>query len=338
MCRKSRLLFSPFNNLRRLFSFLLVFASPALCQDRPADESALRGNRAEIAVTLKDNSGQLIGVPVTVKLYRRGTLTGQSVTSKGRALFILSNLGDYTISAEASGYRSAQKDISVPVAVDAEEELILQRDSSTEGLGTSTSPVLAPKAKEAFDKGLQALNDNKLEAAEKNLDEAARLAPNHPDVLYLHGVLFLRQRHWEKARDVLEKATQIDPKNAHAFSALGMAFLDENKYDLAIAPLQQSLQLDPVSWETHWTLARAMYHQEQYDGALKEAQQALGQSHGVEPAIELLIAQSQTAVGNFEDSAATLRAFLKNHPNDKGAATARRWLDRLAADGKIRKQ
>lgn len=320
-----------------LFS-LETLSSSAAAQDRPADQGGIRGNRAELSITIKEGSSQLIGPLVTVKLYYLGTPAGQMTTSKGRAVFILNRLGDYTIAAEAVGYRTAQKEISIRVAVEAEEELILQRDSSTEALGASARPLLAPKAKEAVDKALQALNDNKLGEAEKNLDEAVRLAPNHPDILYLQGVLFLRQRHWEKARDVLEKTTQIDPKNAHAFSALGMAFLDENKYDLAIAPLQQSLQLDPVSWETHWTLARAMYHQEQYDGALKEAQQALSQSHGAEPAIELLIAQSQTAVGNFEDSAATLRDFLKSHPNDKGAATARRWLDRLAADGKIRKQ
>jgi predicted Zn-dependent protease len=329
-----------FSRSQLFLCFFLLFASPApaFCQDRSADQAGLRGNRAEVSITLKEGSSQLIGPLVTVKLFRMGSLAGTMTTTKGRVVFILNALGDYTITADAIGYRSAQKEISVPVAVEAEEEIVLQRDSSSDAIGTSARPVLAPKAKEAFDKGLQALNDNKLEEAEKNLDEAVRLAPNHPDILYLQGVLFLRQKHWEKARDVLEKTTQIDPKNAHAFSALGMAFLDENKYDLAIAPLQQSLQLDPVSWETHWTLARAMYHQEQYDGALNEAQQAFTQSHGAEPAIELLIAQSQTAVGNFEDSAATLRDFLKNHPNDKGAATARRWLDRLAADGKIRKQ
>ena len=68
-----------------------------------------------------------------------------------------------------------------------------------------------------------------------------------------------------------------------------------------------------------------------------EAQRALGQSHGSEPAIELLLAQAQTAVGKFEDSAETLRTFLRLHPDDKGAATARRWLERLTADGKVRK-
>jgi hypothetical protein len=85
-------------------------------------------------------------------------------------------------------------------------------------------------------------------------------------------------------------------------------------------------------------LARAMYRQEHYDDAVKESQVALSQSHGVQPGIELLLAQAEVATGKFEDSAETLRMFLKNHPNDKGAATARKWLDRLVADGKIQKK
>jgi tetratricopeptide (TPR) repeat protein len=318
---------------------VLFAPCPAFCQARTSDESDFRGNRAEVSVTLKDNSGQLIGVPATVKLYHMGALSGQAAASKGRAFFILSSLGDYTLSVEANGYKPVQKEISIRMAITDVEEIVLQREAgSNESIGNTGGPVLAPKAKEAFDKGLQALNDNKLDQAEKQLDEAAKLSPNHPDVLYLQGVLYLRRNQWEKAQSVLEKATQIDPKNAHALSALGMAFVDQGKFGLAIPPLEQSVQLDPVSWETHWTLARAMYRQEHYEGAVKESQLALNQSHGVEPGIELLLAQAQVATGKFDDSAETLRAFLKNHPNDKGAATARKWLDRLVADGKIRKQ
>lgn len=337
MHQNSRFTFSRFQILRP-FLCLLVLAPPALCQDRPADQGGIRGNRAEVSITIKEGSSQLIGPLVTVKLYYLGALAGQMTTSKGRAVFILNRLGDYTLTAEAVGYRSAQKEISIPVAVEAEEEMVLQRDSSPEALGVAARPLLAPKAKEAMDKAVQALSDNKLDEAEKFLDQAAKLAPNHPDVLYLEGVVFLRRNQSEKAQAVLEKATQIDPKNAPAFSALGMALVNESRYDLAIAPLQQSAQLDPNSWDTHYTLAKAFYHQEQFDNALREAQLALAQSHGAEPAIELLLAQTQTAVGKYEDSAETLRNFLKNHPKDKGAATARRWLERLAADGKISNQ
>jgi len=117
-----------------------------------------------------------------------------------------------------------------------------------------------------------------------------------------------------------------------------MAYVDEGKFEQAVAPLEHSLQLDPSPWETHWTLARAYYHREKYDGALKEAQTALNGSHGAAPDIELLVAQSQTAVGHYEECAQTLRDYLKNHPKEQGAALAKRWLDRLAADGKIKLQ
>ena len=322
-----------------LLCYGLVHAPNLSAQDRSSDLGGIRGNRAQLSITIKSGSAQLVGPLVTVKLFYLGAPAGQISTSKGRAVFILNQLGDYTITADAVGYRSAQKEFSIRVAVEAEEEINLQSDSSAnEAVGAGSGPMLAPKAKEAYDKGVESLNADKLDQAEKHLDEAAKLAPNHPDVLYMQGVLFLKQKRFGKAQDVLLKATQIDPKNAHAFSALGMAFVDQGRYDLAIPQLEQSLQLDNVSWETHWTLAGALYKQEQYENALKESQLALSQAHGMQPSVELLLAQTQVAVEKFEEAGETLRAFLKNHPNDKGAPTAKKWLDRLVADGKIRKQ
>ena len=332
--------------LKNISILRLVFASVAVAmcavvlavgQERSEDMGGVRGNRAELSITIKEGSSQLIGPLVTVKLYWMGNLSQQATTSKGRAVFILNGLGDYTIVAEAVGYRSAQKDISVPIPVAAEDDITLQRDSQGEALGSDARPLLAPKAKESVDKALQALKEDKLDQAEKFLDDAAKLAANHPDVLYLQGVVFLRRNQPEKARGFLEKAVQVDPKNARVLCALGMAFVNENRFDLAVAPLQHSVEIDPNSWDAHYALAKAFYNQQQFDGALQEAQRALGQSHGSEPAIELLMAQAQTAVGKFEDSAETLRTFLRLHPGDKGAATARRWLDRLVADGKVHK-
>ena len=328
--------------VRASFALLSIVAAslvqlPVFAQDRPGQQPDIRGDRAEISIIIKDGSSQLIGPLVSVKIYYNGAIEDQKTTSKGRVVFILNRLGDYTITAEALGYRMGQKEISVRIAVDLEEQIILQRDSS-EALGAAGRPVLAPKAKEALDKALQDLNENKLDQAEKHISQAAALAPNHPDVLYLQGTILLRRGQSQQAEEILLKTTQIDPQNARAFTALGMAFINESKYEQAIVPLQQSIQLDPANWESHWTLARAYYRQEQYNEALQESHEALTQSHGSEPAIELLIAQAQVAIGKFEDSAQTLRDFIKNHPNDKGVATAKKWLDRLAADGKIRKQ
>ena len=116
-----------------------------------------------------------------------------------------------------------------------------------------------------------------------------------------------------------------------------MALTNQGKYEAAIPPLEKSLHLAPGGWETDWTLAKAYYHHEQYDQALKTSQQALAESNGNAPQIELLVAQSLTAMGQYEDSAQTLREFLKNHGDLPEAATARRWLEGLAKNGKIRR-
>src|SRR5262245_48302096 len=144
---------------------VLLFPAPfpllARAQDRAAE--TMRGTRAEIAVTVRDSSGEPIAAPALVKLYRNGAPSGQSATTRGQSFFILDSLGDYCIVVEATGYKPAQKDVSLPVAVKADVEVILQRDSGSIAIGgVPGRPLLAPKAKDAFDKGVQELSENKL--------------------------------------------------------------------------------------------------------------------------------------------------------------------------------
>ena len=50
----------------------------------------------------------------------------------------------------------------------------------------------------------------------------------------------------------------------------------------------------------------------------------------------MLLAQCLTVMGRYEDSAQVLREFLKYNAESPDAKTARHWLERLTADGKIR--
>ena len=298
----------------------------------------MRGERAEISITVRDPSGRPISTAAGVQLYREGTPVDQGATSHGRVYFIVRPLGSYTVMVEAAGYKAAQKDVNLTVAMKVEVDVNLQRESSSnDTAGVPNKPLLAPKAKEALMKGLQAITANKQDEAEKYIAEAMKLAPGHPDVLFGQGVLFLSRHDWPQAQSSLEKCTQIDVTNARAFSALGMVLANQEKYAAAIPPLEKSLQLEPAGWETRSMLANAYYQHEQYGEALKSSEQALADSNGKAPQIELLVAQSLTAVGRYEDSAQTLREFLKNHGDRQEAVKARRWLDHLARDGKIRK-
>lgn len=317
---------------------LVAGVSSARCQDNGSEVNAYHGTGSEIAVTVHDASREPIAAAAMVRLYRDGnTPSGQGTTSRGSVSFIVTTLGDFTVVVEAAGYQRAQKDISIPVPTREHVDIYLRPIS---GMADATvapgRPVLAPKAKEALEKALQALGADDLKSAKKLLSEAARLAPGHPDVLYSQGVLFLKEHEWAQAQEVLEKATQVDPSHAQAFAALGMALSDQGKYEASVAPLETALKLnESAGWEAHWALGKAYYQQGRYEEALKMSQVALGESKGNSPQIALLVAQALTAVGRYEDAAAALREFLKEHGERPEAATARKWLEKLTASGKI---
>jgi Flp pilus assembly protein TadD len=316
---------------------LSLCALPALTQDSAEEGTMTRGSRAEFAITVRDPSGEPITSTATVKLYSNGMPIDQSSTSRGRAFFVVRGVGDFSIVVEASGYKTAQKDVTVSSPIREEVDVTLQRNTgSNETVGVPAGPILAPKAKEALVKGLQAMGDNKLDEAQKHIGEAMKLAPGNPEVLYVQGMLYMKRSNWAEAQSVLERSSQIDPNQGRVLVALGMALCNQKKYDEAIPPLEKSLKLEPTSsWETQWTLAKAYYYHQQYEQALEMAQQARTAAHGAAPQVELLVAQCFTAVGRYEDAALVLRQFLKANASSPDAATAKRWLDGLAANGKI---
>lgn len=324
-----------------LLAFALPSTSPALAQDTGTAETEFRGNGVAITIVVHDTSGELVSSSAMVKLFRGGTIpSGQAETSRGRAEFVVNSIGDFIVNVEAAGYASAQKEFAVGATGREQVDVYLRRSDSFAANHNAVPgrPVLAPKAKKAVDDGFRSLASDNLSEAGKHTAEAVRLAPGHPDVLYLQGVLYLKQKDWSKAQEVLEKATQVDSSHAQAFAALGMALCDQGKYDAAIPPLEKSLQLNPgAGWDTRWTLAKAYYQHAQYDQALQMSQDALAAAGGKAPEIQLLVAQSLTAVGRYDDAAQALRDFLSEHSDRREAATARRWLDHLSSSGKISK-
>lgn len=317
-----------------LLSPLCVFPSSA--QDRDPAAAQFHGQGVTLSVVVRDPSGEPISSSAVVKLFRGTIPGGQTETRGGRAELAVYDLGEFTVVVQAAGYASAQEDVSINAAGRAEVDVYL-RALSVNSTGVPGRALLAPKAKKAVDEGLRALAADNSAKAQKHASEAMHLAPAHPDVLYLQGVILLKQRDWPRAQEVLEKATQVDPSHASAFSALGMALCDQGKYEAAVAPLERAIQLNPAShsWDTRWALAKAYYQLGRYNQALQLSQAALSSSNGKAPEIELLVAQSLTAVGRYDDAGRALRAFLRDHGDRREAATARRWLDGLADSGKI---
>lgn len=314
----------------------LLFAHSVLAQDVGSQEKEYMGNGSVITVRVHEASGGLFSAPAIVRLFRGITPSGERDTNRGVVEFVVTRFGDYTVAVSASGYAEVRKDVAVDVTGKTQIDVYLRGYSTENPTALPGRPVLAPKAREVLDKAVRALKENKLRDADKYASEAVRLAPGNPNVLYIQGVVNLKQQNWKQAQTVLEKATQIDPTSARSFAALGMALCDQGDYDAAIAPLSKSLQLDPAgSWETEWALAKSYYHLQRYDDAVKGSQDALEKSNDKAPEIALLVAQSLTAIGRYQAAAQLLRQFLQDHPDRPEAVTVRRWLDQLTASGNL---
>ncbi len=328
----------------------LVLCVPAVRCAEPQQDSGSQateyfGNGAEINVIVHDGTGNPISSPAMVRLYRDGNIpSGEGATSHGRVRFVVTSLGEFTVVVEPAGQPSLQKDVSVRATGPTQVDVYVRPAANTvvggtggpalgNGGGTAAKVILAPKAQEAFDKGLLALSADKMRDAEKFVGEAVRLAPGHPDVLYAQGVLYLKEKNWSDAQAALEKATQIDPSHAQAFAALGMALTDQRKFDAAIPPLEKSVQLGgaAANWETEYVLARAYYEAARYPEALATSRKALADSKGRAPEISLLVAQALTANGRYAEAENTLKGFLREHGDRPESAKARRWIEKLEA-------
>jgi tetratricopeptide (TPR) repeat protein len=321
-----------------LLGGLCLLEASSACQDSGDQGTNSFGSSAEIEITVRDRSRQVITVPTIVKLYKNGALQDQRSTSQGHAFFILRGLGEFTVAVEAAGYKAAQREVSIPAAMQYQEDVYLEWDTTSgNGTGAPGRAVLAPKARKALEKGAQALTAGKLEEAQKFIGEAIKLAPANPDVLYLQGMLYMEQSNWEQAQTTLEQASRMDPNQPRLLAALGMNLVHQKKFAEAIPLLEKSIQLHPASgWGPKWALGKAYYYHEQYEQALSMAEQAHTDSHGSSAQAELLLAQCLTVVGRYEDSAQVLREFLKNNTEGPDAQTARSWLERLTTNGKIR--
>src|SRR5258708_14090360 len=71
----------------------LPLVIPARGQDSSGEGAALRGNRGEIAITVRDSSGEPIPIAVAVKLFHEGIPVVQATTSNVHAFFITPTLG-----------------------------------------------------------------------------------------------------------------------------------------------------------------------------------------------------------------------------------------------------
>ena len=219
--------------------------------------------------------------------------------------------------------------------------IVLRRVAGVEGSSISVTAMLAPKdAKKAYDRGLQFLVKNDLEAAGKEFEKAVARYPQYADAWVNLGKVRLQQKASQPARTAFMKAIEADPKLIPAYVELGLMAARDADWKQSAEYLGKALQLDPMEYPQTWYAdAVAHFNLGDYAAAEKSAREAvrLDPKHANARAnylLGLVLFEKREYAG----AASELATYVKLAPNAPDLTQAQDRLKEAEKLGAERKQ
>lgn len=247
-----------------------------------------------------------------------------------RGFFTNVPLGSYEVEVSAVGYLSSHKELQVLDSQrPAEIEIVLRRDPEAINLDVAGA-IMSPKARKQAKHAISALKSGNLPAAQKQLDQAYKLAPSSPEVNFLLGYLYFEKKDFAQAGNFLGTAASSNPHNAQALTLLGRANLERNDYPAARSALEQAVLADFDNWLPHDLLADTYLRQKNYDKARDEAQIAITKGKALASPAQLVLGESLLSLGQNQAGIQALNTFLAESPKNSLANQVRKLIAEIS--------
>jgi tetratricopeptide (TPR) repeat protein len=289
-------------------------------------------DNSSLAVQVRAPNGSTLDTLAVVTLCN---LSGQTITSKttfgSQAVFTPLNKGQYTINVEAAGYTKAQAEAQIISSHGQQLVIVTLQPDSGAGI-TYTAPVgvvLSPKAQKESGKGVEALQANKFDEAVKHLEAAHHLAPNHPDVSYMLGMVYEKKGDFVTARKCWDEALRAYPKHLSSLLASGDVALRQDDIAGGRKYLDQAVDVAPNSWRAHSLLANALLRQHSYAEAVTHAERAMELGKGQANSSLLILGQALAAERQNDQAIAALKDYLASKPPEQQAQAVEKLIVRL---------
>ena len=249
--------------------------------------------------------------------------TWQTTEDTSKGVFTNVPFGSYTVDVSAVGYLSVHKDLQVANSfAPAQLEVVLHRDPAAINLDVADA-VMAPKARKQTKRAVSALKSGNLKEAQKQLDEAYKLAPSSADLNFLLGYLYFQKKDFAQAGTFLTTATNLNPHHGQAFTLLGRTGLERQDYPAARSALEQAVLSDEENWLPHSLLADAYLQERSYDKARNEAQFAITKGKNNASPAQLVLGQALVGLGRDQEGIQALNDFLQESPQNPMAKQVR---------------
>ena len=295
---------------------------------RMGDHTVQLGTQRNLLITVLNDAKSRLDRQSVVKLHdkTRDVTVWQTTDSESEITFYDLNLGDYDIEVSALGYLPEHKDLRISTALYTfRVEIALQRDPSAVDLSIIEAP-LSSKARKEAKRALQALGSGNLEAAQKHLDSAYKLAPASSQVNFLYGYLFWQRRKLQESEDYLNRAAQSDPRELQILTLLGRVQLERDHFEDARKTLEKAIAINSEYWMAHNLLADAYLRLQDYEKAREQAQVAIEKGKAAGSVAQLILGEALANLGRDQEGIEALKAFLKDNPNNPAAPQARELI------------
>jgi Flp pilus assembly protein TadD len=317
----------------------LSFSRATLAQypsQTPGQQSGQpRGGTAVVVVNVVGEGGDPVGQGAQVTISAQGDGGRSDMSgSNGMVRFAGLSRGSYVVTVREIGYKDGYGSVEVPMGYGTFNTTVtLEAVPSADETGKGM--VLAPKAKEEYDKGLEAMRHQHYDEAQKHFEAAYKLAPGNPDVNDKLGELFLATRNIEKAQQYLQNALSLDPDNEGALTDIGELRIEERDYTGAEKTLEQAVNINLNNWFAHWMLGVAYLHVNENEKARVQAAAAIKSGKGNANDANYLLGEALAKLGRTDEAIHALQLFVKGSPKNSYAQAASALIAKLQSGGAI---
>ncbi|HEX5226593.1 MAG TPA: tetratricopeptide repeat protein [Bryobacteraceae bacterium] len=226
---------------------------------------------------------------------------------------------------------------TVTVTLRNDATIVLKRAGGLhEGSTVTASSLKAPDAaRKAFGKGRNAMDEEKWDNAQKNLQKAVEIYPDYAVAWSDLGEVLRHQSKGVEARAAFEKAVAADPKYIKPYVQLTILNLDEKRPQDAAEISGKAVAMNPLEFpELYFFNAVANYTLKHFDVAENSARRAteLDSAHEI-PRAELLLGSVLIARGDRAGAVRQFRKYLDLFPKAQDAEQVRKAIAQLEAPG-----
>jgi len=120
---------------------------------------------------------------------------------------------------------------------------------------------------QVFERGQDALNQNRLEEAERDFRQVLELDPQSGAAYANLGVVYMRRKQWTRALESLDKAEKLLPQVAGIQLNIGLAYFRQNQFLKAIPPLEAVVRAQPEAAQPRYLLGLCYFFDDRWADA-----------------------------------------------------------------------